>query len=835
MTSPGSGRILAVIVSATALVGLLLCGSLSGIGQEPAAALPLPDDVLRSTPFDRITLSDGTILLVDPFSPRPLPTIDPAKIKHQVKVRVKGSKTAIPLEGNIGLPGEPSKSKTSDQDNSDLDDDTSRDVKIHLLQDAAVRDFTVKRSSIKSIEYFEDLLLAEADRLVLSRDFARGFECLLRVKSRNPSWPGTDDHANRLLFAEGSSALIGGDHERGLRLLRELLLRKRDYPGLLDQLASAYGGWIAQALELRQYSKGRRFLHELEQMAPEHPIVREMRDRFISRARDRVKDSESQSGPGKLDALVDALRIWPLLERGESLYVKAFEQLPTLDVGVSDVPNPLGPWLRSPADSRVSRLLYRPILAADTEDARQGRVPGQLASAVESSDLGRRLVFRVQPGIPWSDGSRQASAVDVARALIDRTDPNSTRFQARWDDLLDRVEAADETRVEVRLKRPLVKPGSWFEWPVGPAHAGIDGRIAMVQQERMLVTNGPFRWASSSDRSIVLVRSPDSGAGSASAPGPSIVRRLREVRFNQPRALAGALVQGDVSLIAHVPPDQLAVLAKNPDIKIGRYSQPLVHLIALDGRNLALRNRSLRRGLSYAIDRRSLLEESVLHRPPGDGNFVADGPFAKGNYADAPDVRPLEHNPSLAMMLVAAARKELGGSAIELKFEFPAIPEAQTVVPMIAEAFRQSGVRIETIERPESQLESELRAGRRFDLAYRALRCDEPVLDAGLVLCPGYDAPPDADALASATSLRILQLLLQLDRAVEVPTARGLAIQIDRETRDELPVLPLWQIVDHYAWRNRLKGPADVTQRLYEGVDAWEIQPWIARDPWTKP
>ena len=186
-------------------------------------------------------------------------------------------------------------------------------------------------------------------------------------------------------------------------------------------------------------------------------------------------------------------------------------------------------------------------------------------------------------------------------------------------------------------------------------------------------------------------------------------------------------------------------------------------------------------------------------------------------------------------MLVAAARKELGNSPIELKFEYPAIAEAQAVVPLIVEAFRFGGIRIETIERPESQLETELRAGRRFDLAYRALRCDEPVLDAGPLLCPGYDAPPEADALSSAASSRILQLLLQLERAAEVSTARGLAIQIDRESRDELPVLPLWQVVDHYAWRTRLKGPGETTDRLYQGIESWEIKPWIAKDPWTKP
>ncbi|HMF36765.1 MAG TPA: ABC transporter substrate-binding protein, partial [Isosphaeraceae bacterium] len=551
------GRHLVAMIVALGLVGAIHNASRTGHGQEPPAAAggPTTSDPLRSPPFDRITLIDGTILIIDPVSPRPLRAPEPAKSK--TKVRLKGTKTEIPLEGNIGLPGEPSKFKTPKQERAEVeDDDANGTVKLHLLQDAEVRDFTVKRSSIKSIKYFEDILLAEGDRLVLARDFARAFECFLRVKSRNPNWNGLDEHVNRLLFAEGSTALIAGDHERGLRLLRELLARNRGFPGLLDQIASAYSGWIARALDLGKFAKGRRFLHELQEMAAEHPVVRDLRNRFIARASQHLKDAESRSGPERLDALVDALRIWPTLDRAESLYTKAFEAVPTLDVAVSDVPRPLGPWLRSPADARVCRLLYRPILSSDSDDARAGKAPGQLAAALESSDLGRRLIFRLRDGIPWSDRSRQVTAADVARALIDRSDPNSSKFQARWADLLDRVESTDDTRVEVRLDRPLYKLGAWFEWPVGPAHAGIDGRVATVEQRRQLVSDGLFLCVSSSDRTIELSRALGAVAGSPAATPVAPVRRIRELRFPHARAMIGALVQGEVSLAAHVPPDQ---------------------------------------------------------------------------------------------------------------------------------------------------------------------------------------------------------------------------------------------------------------------------------------
>jgi peptide/nickel transport system substrate-binding protein len=153
-------------------------------------------------------------------------------------------------------------------------------------------------------------------------------------------------------------------------------------------------------------------------------------------------------------------------------------------------------------------------------------------------------------------------------------------------------------------------------------------------------------------------------------------------------------------------------------------------------------------------------------------------------------------------------------------------------VEKLAEAFRIAGVEIVTAELPESRLETELRSGRRFDLAYRVVKCDDPVLDVGPMLCPGYDAPSEADTLASVASKEILLLLLQLEHAAEVVSARGLILQIDRESRNELPVIPLWQLADHYAWRDRLKGPGATADQLYQQLETWEINPWVSWDPW---
>ena len=78
-------------------------------------------------------------------------------------------------------------------------------------------------------------------------------------------------------------------------------------------------------------------------------------------------------------------------------------------------------------------------------------------------------------------------------------------------------------------------------------------------------------------------------------------------------------------------------------------------------------------------DRKVLLEDHLLKHYPTGKDTVADGPFPRGSYADAPGVKPLESHPWLAKMLVAAARKELGGQPIRLKFEYPAIAEVKAI------------------------------------------------------------------------------------------------------------------------------------------------------------
>ncbi len=762
------------------------------------------------------------MIAIEPVSPRPLPVYDSKK-----EMEKRAARREIPAGGNIGLPGERNKLPTPAEEE---EYDRRSTLVIHLLE-GEIRDFSMKRTSLKSIEYYEDMLLAEGEKYVLARDYGRAWECYLKIHARDPKWKGLDEHVNAALLAEGGAALLEADGERGLRLLRELTDRKPDYEGLTDKLAASYASRAQHAVELGFYALARKITHDSEAVVPNHIAIRTIRERMMARSKEMVSSAEKLQGDRKLDALTEALRIWPETEGADSVFRDAFTAGPTLDVGVVDIPHLIGPWVRSPADERVSRLLYRPVLASGDEDSLQGKSTGQLASSVTTIDLGRRIEITLRRGVMWSDGSRAVSPIDVARSLTDMAEATSPRFNARWADLLDRVETPDESHVEIRLTRAYLKPAYWLTGPVGPAHAAGDGRVSTIGQGRLVVGDGPYLWGKSSKDHVEFIVAENTKKGPDEEPKPKI-RRIREFRYANAKAALGAFMRGEVTILEHLPPDHLAEFMSNSDFKVGRDSRPSLHRIALDGRNPALRSRTLRRGLCYAIDRRTLLEDNVLRRSADAANAVSDGAFPKKTYADATDVKPYEYDPLLARMLVVAAKRELGGKPIKLTFEYPATPEAQAVVPKIVEAFQATGLNIIPRERPESELEAELRAGRRFDLAYRASHCEEPATEAGNLLSPAYDAPASTDPLASVASPRILQLLLQLERATDFATAKAIVLQIDHESRDELPVLPLWQLEDHYAWRTRLNGPPEVTSSLYTGISSWEIEPWFAKDTW---
>ena len=181
---------------------------------------PATTDLLRAAPFDRITLIDGTVLVVEPVSPRPLPpSIRPRTRTEAASTRPK---PGIPEEGNI-IVGRADQARDARQrEGSRPGRRGERRGQAPSAARRAQRGPSTSRSSatnIKKIEYFEDLLAGGVRSAGDGARLCPGLRVLPAGADAQPGLAGLDDHVNRVLFAEGSKALIDGDGERGLRLL----------------------------------------------------------------------------------------------------------------------------------------------------------------------------------------------------------------------------------------------------------------------------------------------------------------------------------------------------------------------------------------------------------------------------------------------------------------------------------------------------------------------------------------------------------------------------------------------------------------------------------------
>lgn len=763
----------------------------AGLLQDPAPARDA--DLLKADPFDRLTLNDGVVVEIEPLYPRPLPKIDLDEVKRLVERNEKRKPENREPIPNLNV--------------------------FISLKEGEIRDFMTDRTKIRSLEYFEDLLINEARKAAAARDFTRAFELLLRAQRFSPNWEGLAEAIDRLLYDEAEAAVQANEIDRGLRLLLELYERNPQYPQLREKLFSGAATRIGQRLAERNYRAARALLESVAKIDPAAPEVAEARRRFAAEARAIVDRANARQGYERYDLLVQALEIWPELEGGRELLREAFESGATLEVAVFDLPRVVTPFVPSPSAERLGHLLYRPVLLATDDASARGEVPGQLARSVDKTEIGRRLTVQLRTDVPWSDGSRVVNAFDVASALADRGDPNSRFSNSRFSSLLERVQIDGPDRVVVNLVRPTVRPEAWLLANVGPSHIDRNGLVA-VRNTQVPVTNGRYRWNALAGDELTIV-----AADPLSDERAPQISRVRERLFRDPETAVQALADRRVALLAHVPAEALPRVAALPGVRVGRHDVPRVHVLALDARNPAFRNRSLRRGLSFAIDRKTILEETVLRRPVDDDNAPANGVHHRGSYADVPDVPPLESDPLLAKMLVGAGRRELGGQALRFRFEYPTLPEVRAAVPRIVEMLSSAGIQVEPIERSWHDLEERLRRGERFEIAYRVVACREPDFESGPAICPGYDAPESADGLGAIASPRIMQLLLALEQAPDPPAATEIVRAIDREIRDELPVIPLWQILAHYAWTENLQGVPDNADRLYRGIEDWRVTP----------
>jgi ABC-type transport system substrate-binding protein len=126
------------------------------------------------------------------------------------------------------------------------------------------------------------------------------------------------------------------------------------------------------------------------------------------------------------------------------------------------------------------------------------------------------------------------------------------------------------------------------------------------------------------------------------------------------------------------------------------------------------------------------------------------------------------------------------------------------------------GVPVQLKELPPGRFDD---PDKEYDLLYSQWTFTEPVVDIWRLVAP------DGPLTHASAHLRIP--LRQLGDAGSWGTVREQMRQWHRIAHEEVTVVPLWQLVDHFAVRKNVQGVGVRPDTIYANIEAWQVEPWI--------
>jgi ABC-type transport system substrate-binding protein len=428
-------------------------------------------------------------------------------------------------------------------------------------------------------------------------------------------------------------------------------------------------------------------------------------------------------------------------------------------------------------------------------------------------------------------------------------DPGHYAFRADWADLCAGVTVRDVYNLDVELRRGHVHPDGMLQTILTPWDAPNDPAAPVP-------AIGPYVVESADAKEVRYLANAKYFAASSSQP-----KELAEVYYNDPRKAVAALRSGEVALLDRVHPWDVESLRATTGLTVERYAVPTVHCLMLNFEKDFLAKRSFRRALVHGINRQEILNTQLLRGSSEELGKVVSGPFPRGTSLDDPtgyayneEIEPRPYDPRLAMILISLTRYEVklanekkeeaaaGGKPApkapaktpeeekkDLAANLPPVPAlvlahapheiARVACRSIQRQLKPLGLNITLKELPP---ESPCTPEGDWDLLYTELAMWEPVVDARQLLGP-Y-------GLAGRCSPHMDLALRRLDLADDWKRARDRLLEIHRLFHEDLPLVPLWQITDFFAYQQGLKNVGSRPAMLYQNIENWDAPAWFGTE-----
>jgi len=341
------------------------------------------------------------------------------------------------------------------------------------------------------------------------------------------------------------------------------------------------------------------------------------------------------------------------------------------------------------------RIIYEGLTTLDTT----GRAVPLLATSWAMAPDARSYIFHLRGGVRFQDGTPFDAKI-VAFSLTRAIRPGSTNSMAERLAEIAGVDVVDPLTVRIRLNQPDAGLPALLAWGdcvmVAPGSAD---HLATAP-----VGTGPFRYQSwkRGDR-LVLIRNDDYWGARPS------LRRIEYRFISDPAAAYAAMKTHSVDLFPDYPaPENLAQLRTDPRLRVTTAPSEGEVILALNNQQGPLRDVRVRRAISYALDRRAIIDGAMFgYGQPIGSHFPPQNP----DYVDLTNLYP--HDPAKARALLAQAGYPHG---LTLTLKLPPPAYARRSGEIVAAELAAVGIRATIVPVEWPQWLDEVYARHAYDM-----------------------------------------------------------------------------------------------------------------------
>ncbi|MDM4015355.1 ABC transporter substrate-binding protein [Roseiconus lacunae] len=684
-------------------------------------------------------------------------------------------------------------------------------------------EFVAKWTDVERIDFWETRLEREVAERIAREDFVGAYPFLSVLIRDYPRRPGLKELRCDFLWRNAIQRARTDQRAESLAMLEELHRYDSRFKqsNVLKAISGITDGLMQAMVDESELDGAQQLLARLKDDYGDFDLtaITKWDDQFLKMALEkrseaiaavRAKDYRSARKLAR-----ESLYLKPDIENGQELVKKIDEIYPLITVGVLQAARKYDPVrMDNWAARRAGRLLYRnlfEIQGAAPEGGEYDFLFGTARTNPDRTEL--ELVL---------DTNKLASPLNkieidvLADHLTKRALPESETYFSPWAAAVTGIGIESPERAKCVLRRPHVLPtcllqlnvdASWFGGEKGGPTGDYFVDSVDEKETRFMLTEAARR-ANSDD---------------------SKPREIVEVRCESGSDAVSKLLSGEVDVLDQLFPADALALKQRREIKVVEYPLPTIHMLIPCSDHEFITDKNFRRALLYGINRDDILNGELLENKRFDGCRVLSGPFPAGlsqedplGYAYDASILPRPFEPSLAKLLVelsknlknaeAERKKEPPPKLRKIRLAFPADNLSRVACEAIKSQWQLIGLEVELVQLPIGETYPEPDTA---DLVYVSAAIWEPIIDARRLLGP--------NGLAKSEDQLVGLGLRRLEEALNWKEVRDRLLDLHAISHHELPVLPLWQMVESFAYRRSLSGMGNRIVSLYQNADNWRL------------